>query len=120
MNRNLPSLPPGAQQPIPRPARSTVRGLQSALSWVDWLAARLLPYDPYADSPEQRARPTILIGLLLMFFLFGVVGLWASIVPLASGAIAPGRVMVDSNRKEIQHLEGGIVKEILVKEGDTV
>lgn len=120
--RNLPAVPPGARPPVPSSQpRSTVRGLQRATHTIDRLATRIIPYDPNnQSSPEQRARPTILIGLLVMFLLFGVVGLWAALVPLASGAIAPGKVVLDSNRKEIQHLEGGIVKEILVKEGDQV
>ena len=101
--------------------RATVKRLQQATGWVDRWAQKLLPYDPAAlDSPEQRARPTILLGLGLMVFLFGFIFLWAALVPLQSGAVAPGRIVVDSNRKEIQHLEGGIVKEILVREGDTV
>lgn len=122
MKKNLPALPPGArQQPAHRPARSTVKHLQTATHMVDRLAERLIPYDHANDAtPEQRARPTILIGIGLMVFLFGFVGLWSAIVPLAAGAVAPGRVMVDSNSKTIQHLEGGIVKEILVKEGDAV
>ncbi len=101
--------------------RKTVARLKDATSIVDRLAAKFLPYDPtMLDTPEQRARPTILMGLGLMVFLFGFIFLWAALVPLQSGAVAPGRIVVDSNRKEIQHLEGGIVKEILVKEGDVV
>lgn len=101
--------------------RKTVTRLRWATSIVDRLAAKFLPYDPtMLDTPEQRARPTILMGMGLMIFLFGFIFLWAALVPLQSGAVAPGRIVVDSNRKEIQHLEGGIVKEILVKEGDKV
>lgn len=119
--RNLPAVPPGAKPPVPSQPRQTVKRLQSATHVIDRLATRIIPYDPNnQSSPEQRARPTILIGLALMVFLFGFVGLWAALVPLASGAIAPGKVILDSNRKDIQHLEGGIVKEILVKEGDVV
>ena len=50
----------------------------------------------------------------------GVFGAWASYAPLASAAIASGVVSPESSRKTIQHLEGGIVEEILVKEGDRV
>lgn len=45
---------------------------------------------------------------------------WALIVPVKSAVIAPGFVSVDSYRKKIQHLEGGIIDEILVREGDRV
>lgn len=101
--------------------RKTVTRLKDATSLVDRLAAKFIPYDPnMLDTPEQRARPTIIMGLGLMVFLFGFIFLWAALVPLQSGAVATGRIVVDSNRKEIQHLEGGIVKEIAVREGDKV
>lgn len=101
--------------------RKTVARLQNATSLVDRLSAKFIPYDPeMLDTPEQRARPTIVMGLGLMIFLFGFIFLWAALVPLQSGAVAPGRIVVDTNRKDIQHLEGGIVKEIAVREGQEV
>ena len=101
--------------------RNAVRQLQRSARLIDRLSARLLPYDAtQIESPDQRARPMILLGITLMVVLFGFIGLWAALVPLASGAVAPGKVVLDSNRKTIQHLEGGIVKEIAVREGDTV
>lgn len=101
--------------------RKAVGRLQHTTRLVDRLAEKLLPYDAtQMETPDQRARPMILFGLLLMFVLFGVIGLWAALVPLASGAVAPGKVVLDSNRKTIQHLEGGIVQEILVHEGEKV
>ena len=45
---------------------------------------------------------------------------WGFYAPLASAAIAPGIVSPDSSRQTIQHLEGGIVQEIMVTEGDRV
>lgn len=115
----LPSIPPGARAPTPR--RETARALQKSTRWVDSLSNRLLPYDPtQQELPDQRARPMILVGMTLMVLLFGVIGLWAAVVPLATGAIAPGRVISESASKAIQHLEGGIVKEILVREGQKV
>lgn len=115
-------LPPGANPPSRAGhGRREVTLLQHTTQHIDGWAARLLPYDAQNHlAPDQRARPTILIGLLLMFLLFGVIGIWAAVWPLASGAIAPGRVISESNRKEIQHLEGGIIQEILVKDGDVV
>ena len=118
---NLPAIPPGARAPVPLPARTTVKQLQRATGLVDRLAERIIPYDAgHANAPEQSARPTILMGVLLVVLLFGVVGIWAALWPLASGAVAPGKVVVDSNVKDIQHLEGGIVKDILVRNGDVV
>ena len=121
--RHLPLVPPGGGNlPAPRNrGRTEVAMLRTTTHWLDTIASKLLPYDATNQlAPDQRARPTILIGLMLMILLFGVIGLWAAIVPLKSGAIAPGRVMSEGNRKEIQHLEGGIIKEILVKDGDIV
>ena len=57
-------------------------------------------------------------GAILLFF--GGFGAWAAIATLASAAIAPGVVSPDGSRKTIQHLEGGIVREIHVREGDQV
>jgi HlyD family secretion protein/epimerase transport system membrane fusion protein len=120
MKKNLPAIPPGARPPVPQPSRTTVSTLKRATHAVDRLANHIIPYDPNQSTPEQRARPTIMVGIGILIFLFGFIGLWAALVPLASGAVAPGRVVLDSNRKTIQHLEGGIVKEILVKENDVV
>ncbi len=123
MSNHLPMIPPGAKPPAPprKAGRTEVMVLRRATRWLDVAAERLLPYDASNNfAPDQRARPTILLGFTLMFMLFGVVGLWAALVPLQSGAIAPGRVMSESNKKDIQHLEGGIVQEILVKDGDVV
>jgi len=53
----------------------------------------------------------------LFFLAFGG---WAALAPLKSAAIAPGVVAVESNRKTIKHLEGGIVGEIGVRDGDVV
>lgn len=60
------------------------------------------------------------IGLLIV--LFGVVGglLWAILTPLDSAVVAMGKVKVHSERKQVQHLEGGIVKTIHISEGEKV
>lgn len=71
-------------------------------------------------APENLARSPILFGMLMAILLFGVFGLWSVLAPINSAAIAPGKVNLDSNKKTIDHLEGGIVKEILVKEGQKV
>ena len=58
-------------------------------------------------------------GTMVVLFFFGFVG-WAAVAPLQSAIVASGTVIVESHRKQIQHLEGGIVKEILVQDGQTV
>lgn len=120
MSKNLPSIVPGAKPPAP--SRATASRLAKATATVDRWAEKLIPFEQGepGTTPDRQARPTILIGLVIMLFFFGVVGAWAAFWPLAIGAIAPGKIVVDSSRKEIAHLEGGIVKELLVKEGDAV
>ena len=60
------------------------------------------------------------IGLTILFLVFGVFGVWAAVAPLDSAAHASGQVTVKSYTKVVQHLEGGIVGEILVQDGDAV
>lgn len=57
------------------------------------------------------------IGLTVLLLTFGVAVLWSWLAPLSSAVVASGMVKVDSNRKKIQHQEGGVVKEILVRDG---
>lgn len=64
--------------------------------------------------------PYVIAGYTTIVLAFGVFGTWAATAPLASGVVAHGTVAVFSNRKVIQHLEGGIVDEINVQEGDIV
>jgi protease secretion system membrane fusion protein len=56
----------------------------------------------------------------LFLITFAVFMLWASLAPIDSGVSSPGTVMVSGYRKTLQHPTGGIVQEILVKEGDQV
>ena len=59
-------------------------------------------------------------GLCVISLFIITVLIWSSIVPLSSAAIAPAVVSVDGYKKVVQHLEGGIIKKILVKDGDIV
>jgi protease secretion system membrane fusion protein len=59
-------------------------------------------------------------GMLLMLAGFGGFLLWSWLAPLDAGVVATGTVKVTSNRKAVQHLSGGTVEAILVREGDAV
>jgi len=74
------------------------------------------------ELPELpvNPRPTIIFGLVIVICMLGGFTLWAILAPLAEAVVAGGVVKVDSSRKQIQHLEGGIVKDILVRDGDQV
>ncbi len=73
------------------------------------------------DAPYRAEfKGPILAGALVLALGFGGFGTWAVTAPLATGVTAGATVVVDSHRKSIQHLEGGVVAAILVREGDTV
>ncbi|MCC3303873.1 HlyD family type I secretion periplasmic adaptor subunit [Sneathiella sp. HT1-7] len=68
----------------------------------------------------MNVRGPVLFGLVIIFLFFGAFVGWAAFAPLGSAAIAQGVVSVEGNRKSVQHLEGGIVSEIKIKDGDFV
>ncbi len=76
-----------------------------------------------ADKPKKMytsPRGFVTFGYVVIFLTFGVLGTWAAVAKIDSAVISSGTVAVESNRKSIQHLEGGIVEEILVKEAQQV
>jgi len=79
-----------------------------------------LPFDPILDAKAPRTRWPIIMGMVVMVGFFGGFMLWATIVPLAEAAIAPGVIKVEGTRRTLAHLEGGIVREILVRDGTRV
>lgn len=60
------------------------------------------------------------VGFFILGITFGVLGIWSVLAPIDSAALAPGYVAVKNNSKTLQHLEGGIVKNLLIEEGSEV
>ncbi|MEO1896933.1 MAG: HlyD family type I secretion periplasmic adaptor subunit [Cycloclasticus sp.] len=60
------------------------------------------------------------LGMIILAATFGVLGIWSAVAPIDSAALASGYVTVKNNSKILQHLEGGIVKKLLVEEGSVV
>lgn len=75
------------------------------------------PAAPPLRPLMRELRGTLLAGAVVIGLSFGGFGGWAALAPLASAAIAPGVVSPEGSRRTVQHLEGGIVREILVKDG---
>ncbi|WPL15593.1 Type I secretion system membrane fusion protein PrsE [Thiorhodovibrio winogradskyi] len=73
--------------------------------------------DPQVPTND---KPIWIAGLLVLLLGFGGFAVWASVAPIDGAAVAPGQLAVESTRKTVQHFEGGIVEEILVREGDYV
>lgn len=72
------------------------------------------------EDASRGIRHTVWVGVSLITLTFGAFGGWAASAPLDSAVVARGQLTVESRRKTVQHLEGGIVKEILVHDGDVV
>ncbi|WP_175818362.1 HlyD family type I secretion periplasmic adaptor subunit [Wolbachia endosymbiont of Dirofilaria (Dirofilaria) immitis] len=62
----------------------------------------------------------LFFGLVVILIFFGVGGIWSAIAPIDGAVHASGEVIVSSSRKVVQHLGGGIISKILVKEGQVV
>lgn len=75
---------------------------------------------PAIIRPSEDYRSVAKIGFGIIFVTFGVLGGWAAFAPLDSAVTANGVLSIDTNKKTIQHLEGGLVRNILVKEGQHV
>jgi len=89
-----------------------MKRLEQFLAWITGKFERLLPQQGTVSRKNKGSR--IVLVLLGGFFL------WAALVPLSKGVVAPGTVVVDSKRKTIQHLEGGVIKAIHVRDGSRV
>lgn len=117
MNNTLPP-PENNEKTLPALAKNSAVLVRQIDKMADWFTP--LPNDMKPDSPEYYARRSIRLGLWMIVLVFGIFGLWSAFAPLNSAAIASGKVILDSNKKTIQHLEGGIVDAIMIKEGKTV
>ncbi len=71
-------------------------------------------------QPNDSTRSYHLFGLALIIILIGGVGFWSATAKLGGAVIAPATFTVESNRKMINHYDGGVVRDILVREGDRV
>jgi HlyD family type I secretion membrane fusion protein len=69
---------------------------------------------------NDSIRNVAMAGWLIIAIFFGGIGTWAVTAPLNGAVVANAVVKVDGNRKSVQHLDGGIVKELHVREGDRV
>lgn len=78
------------------------------------------PEAPAAAARRMGVGPSMAVGGAVVAVFVGGFGVWAATAPLESAAIAPGVIGVSGERKTVQHLEGGIVEEIRVADGETV
>src|SRR5262245_60198307 len=96
----------GANQPTRAGARALTVTAQPRLPEFDGIW-------PAIARPARR-------GFALLWVFLASFGFWSCFVLLDGGAIAPGVVSPDGNKKTVQHLEGGIIARLNVREGDIV
>ncbi len=73
----------------------------------------------YSDVPRSARWPTIM-GIAVLLTTLGVFGVWAGNALIAGAVVSHGVFVATGQNKIIQHLEGGVIKEIEVREGDLV
>src|SRR5262245_61106064 len=121
--RNM--LPKGRRGPSPEGTTADTMAMLAALAQRNGRAracrastgpAALGGAPPVSDSMRSAA----IAGWSIIAIFFGGFGAWAMTAPLNGAVVANGFVKVETNRKSVQHLDGGIVKELRVKEGDRV
>ncbi|PNA92534.1 MULTISPECIES: HlyD family type I secretion periplasmic adaptor subunit [unclassified Pseudomonas] len=77
-------------------------------------------FDHNFDDMPTSDRGIRRLGLTIVFVTFGIFGTWAAFAPLSNAVHGSGVVTVQNYRKTVQHLEGGIVKELHARDGDLV
>ncbi|MET1415729.1 HlyD family type I secretion periplasmic adaptor subunit [Roseibium sp. HPY-6] len=78
------------------------------------------PANPADDALSKTVRSHLYFSLLVTIFVVFGIGGWATFMEISGAVVSSGTVVVESNIKQVQHREGGIVKEIKVKDGDMV
>jgi HlyD family type I secretion membrane fusion protein len=76
--------------------------------------------DALLREASMSPRPAVLTGLGIIAVFLGCLALWLVYIPLRADIHVPGEVVFKTKRQTVQHLEGGIVKRILVRDGDVV
>jgi HlyD family secretion protein len=86
------------------------------------MSTATLPPPAFSIGPSSQAhaRSLVRIGCWIVAFALMPIAAWMALAPLSMAVVAPAVVKVDRNRRPVQHLEGGIVREVLVRDGQRV
>ncbi|MDO8979004.1 MAG: HlyD family type I secretion periplasmic adaptor subunit [Afipia sp.] len=85
------------------------------------LAARVPVTEvPWYDSLPRSTRVPTMAGVIVMASMVMGFGVWGNTAPIAGAVVASGVFVATGQNKMIQHLEGGVIREIFVREGDAV
>lgn len=88
--------------------------------WVRLRAVIARPQEAPAarDEDVEEFTPIIRQGMIVVALFFGVLGAWAVFGKISGAVVVPGTIKIDTERKTVQHLEGGIIDAIHVREGE--
>ena len=111
-HQHIPAPYPKPSYPVPRPASKAPSGAQKSNTNQDTLK--------YVIDENKRIGHYIRYAKFLLLILVVGIGGWATFTKIGGAVIAIGKVAVEANVKSVQHLEGGIVREIAVKDGQKV
>lgn len=73
-----------------------------------------------AEAPNTDDQPYVRIGLVALTLTFVLLLAWAALAPLRSAVVATGRLTAAAENQTIEHLDGGLIDEVLVRDGDQV
>src|SRR3954451_15322684 len=103
-----------------RPARNEIMSILNAQA----MRAAVIPSGektPAGDgAPSDSIKHVALAGWIIIALFFGGIGSWAATAPLNGAIVGNAIIKVEGNRESVQHLDGGIVKDLRIKEGDKV
>ncbi|MEP6432280.1 MAG: biotin/lipoyl-binding protein, partial [Lentilitoribacter sp.] len=74
----------------------------------------------FTNQIKSSVHRHMLVSLLIIGVLLGGIGSWAYFTEISGAVVASGNVVVETNTRQVQHQEGGIVKSIFVKNGDVI
>src|SRR3954454_19648365 len=101
-----------------RPARNEIMSILNATA-QPMRAVSAAEKPPASDgAPSDSIKHVALAGWIIIALFFGGIGSWAATAPLNGAIVGNAIIKVEGNRKSVQHLDGGIVKNLRVKEGD--
>jgi HlyD family secretion protein len=111
-----------SQQPAqPVEGSLVTKSMHSGVEYVDKCIAFIVNREvDVSKDVIMYSRPPILFGLYIIFIFIFLGGAWAAFAPLDSAAHASGIVVAAADKQRIQHVHGGRVKRIFVKQGETV
>ena len=102
------------------PAGLNTSATKTQLSSDDFASSPVRSDELAEKAPPHNPRPAIMTGIFVLAIVILGIGGWSFSAPLSSGVIAPGVVIFEGRRQSVEHLEGGIVSEIFVREGTEV